>query len=122
MTGKAWPARRSRVDPLHFVILKGQKSLLISPFPIRERAALNVNVERMIRINERVGAKIAEDSLHHSFGLLRSAFQTVVGGEFRKIRTYKLYRNAAVSIHDKHACWIGAKGIESAAIRAFDVD
>src|SRR5271165_3439649 len=122
MTRKTWPGGRSRVDPFHFVLCKGQKSLLISPFPIRERTALNVNVERTIRITDRVRTKVAEDSLHNSFVLLRGAVQTVVGREFRKIRAYKLHRNAAVSIHNKDACRIGAKRIESGAIRAFDVD
>ena len=82
MTRKTWPAgRRSRVDPFHFVLCKDQKSLLISPFPIRERTALNVNVERTIRITDRVSTKVAEDSLRHSFDLLRGGIQTVVGHE-----------------------------------------
>src|ERR1700724_3819459 len=122
MTRKTWPARRGRVDPFHFVLCKGQKSLLISPFPIREGTVLNVNVKRTIRITDRVRAKVAEDSLHNSFVLLRSAVQTVVGGEFRKTRAYELHRNVAVSVHNKDTCRIGAKGIESAAIRTFDVD
>jgi hypothetical protein len=95
---------------------------LISPSPIRERTALNVSVERTIRVIDRVGTKVAEDSLHSSFIPLRGAFQTVVRREFRKIRAYELRRNAAVSIHNKDACRSGAKRIESAAVRAFDVD
>jgi hypothetical protein len=87
MTRKTWLAgRRSRVDPFHFVPCKDQKSLLISPFPIRERTALNVNVERTIRITDRVSTKVAEDSLHNSFDLLRGGIQTVVGHEILKIR------------------------------------
>jgi hypothetical protein len=89
MTRKTWPGGRSRVDPFHFVLCKGQKSLLISPFPIRERTALNVNVERTIRITDRVRTKVAEDSLHNGFVLLRGAIQTVVGREFRTTRVYK---------------------------------
>src|SRR5580704_1933562 len=123
MTRKTWPAgRRSRIDPFHFVLRKGQKSLLISPLPIRERTVLNVNVERTIRITDRVRTKITEDSLHNSFVLLRGAFQTVVGREFRKTRPYELHRNVAVSIHNEDACRIGAKCIEFASIRGFDVD
>src|SRR6516165_9993793 len=109
--------RRSRVDPIHFVSCKGQKSVLISPTPIRVRTALNVNVERTTRINERVRTKVAEDSLHNTFVLLRGAPQTVVGREFRKTRAYELHRNVAVSIYNKEACRIGAKRVESAAIR-----
>jgi hypothetical protein len=122
MTRKTWPTRRSRVNPFHFVLCKGQKSLLISSFPIRERTILNVDVERTIRLIDRIRTKVAEDSLANSFVLLRGAIQTVVGGKFRKIRGYELHRNAAVSVHSKDACRIGAKRIESAAIRAFDVD
>src|ERR1700726_3259275 len=123
MTRKPWPAgRRSRVDPFHFVLCKGQKSLLISSFPIRERTVLNVNVERTIRITDRVRAKIAEDSPHNSFVLLWGAFQTVVGREFRKTRPYELHRNVAVSIHNKDACRFAPKRFQSTAIRAFDVD
>src|SRR5580704_8931952 len=111
MTRKTWPAGSSRVDPFHFVLCKGHKSLLINPFPIRERTALNVNVERTICIADRVRTKVAEDTLDNRFVLLRGAIQTAVGHEFRKIRAYELHRNAAVSIHIKDACRIGAKRI-----------
>jgi hypothetical protein len=58
ITGPA--ARSNRVGPLHFVPGKSQESLLISLVPIRERTALDVQIQYMIRLVDRIRTKVSE--------------------------------------------------------------
>src|SRR5271166_2498691 len=75
-------ARRSRVSVLHFVARERHGSFLIGPVPIRKRAAFNVKVKGMIRLIDRVGAKVRNGALYRRLIFIRRAFKTVVAREF----------------------------------------
>jgi hypothetical protein len=75
----------------------------------------------MIYLADRVRAKVTDASLDHSFVLLRGTLLTVVGSEFRKVRTHLLQRQAAIAIEHKDACWIGTKRVKLAPILAIGV-
>ena len=58
------------VSPCQFVSGESERSLLLGPVPIRERAALKVEDEGLCRLVDRVRAKVADASLHNSFVLV----------------------------------------------------
>jgi hypothetical protein len=60
------PAGRVRADYVRqFVPNDGERSLLIDPVPVRERTALDVQVQHMIRLVDRIRTKEAEQSLNN---------------------------------------------------------
>src|SRR5215831_4501667 len=111
-------ARRSRVGVLHFVASDRYGSLLIGPAPIRKRAAFDVKVKCMIRLIERVGAKVRNSALYHRLIFIRRAFKTVIAREFPKPFAYERYSKVAICIEHEHAAWIRTKRLVLATIRA----
>src|SRR5206468_2656535 len=80
--------RRRRDGELQFVSGEGEKALLISPIPIRERAAVDTNEDGSIRLVYRVCAKVRDGSLRRGFVFLRGTLHAVVDRECRKVRTH----------------------------------
>ena len=99
-------ARRSHVGIFHFVARDRHRSLLIGPVPIRKRAAFNAKVKGMIRLIDRVGAKVRNGTMYRRLILIRCAFKTVITRKFWARLTYNRYGEMAICIKYKHAPWI----------------
>jgi hypothetical protein len=96
-------ARRSHVGVFHFVARDRHRSLLIGPVPIRKRAAFNAKVKGMIRLIDRVGAKVRNGTMYRRLILICCAFKTVITRKFWARLTYNRYGEMAICIEYKHA-------------------
>src|SRR5262245_65242086 len=72
----------------------------------------------MIRLIDRVGAKVRNSALYHRLIFIRRAFKTVIARKFPKPFAYERYSKVAICIEHEHAAWIRTKRLVLATIRA----
>src|SRR5438445_7912407 len=99
-------ARRSGSGVPQLIAGEREWPLLFGSLPIREESVLDLKVDSLISLIDRVCAPVGISPLHRSFVLLRSPFHAVVRREFGTAGTQELQGIAAVSIEDENALWI----------------
>ena len=102
--------------PLQFISSDRDCSLLVGPYPVRERAVFDF--ERQFLARYRIRPKRRDASLHYCLVLIGSRRCAVVGCKFRKVTTRIQVDKATIAGENNDPFRIVAKCRRSAPIRA----
>jgi len=80
-----WPMGRILVDELELVSRQLDRPLLIRAGPVRERAALDVHGEHLVRVARVVGPEVGDAARDRGLVLLRRPGGAVVGSELGQV-------------------------------------